>query len=188
MSSLIWLWYIGCAPSDNTTETSCWQNVDNTWTSQMPPKDLTGSGFEMGETPPDMCMKDQFGNDVSLWQFFGQVVLLDVSSEWSGPSQVIAPEVQTIWTDYKDQGFMYLTLLTEDRVSAVPSVETLEQWAEEFSITAPVLSDAEGYREQLVPSAAYPKLILFNRTMNVINDSITPVNADTVRRAIENSL
>ena len=83
---------------------------------------------------------------------------------------------------------MYLTLLTEDRVSAVPSVETLEQWVEDFSITAPVLSDAEGYREQLVPSAAYPKLILFNRTMKVINDSITPVNADTVRRAIENSL
>ena len=188
MSSLIWLLNLGCHPSDKYTEVSCWQRVENTWTSQTPPQDLVGTGFDMGETPPDMCMKDQFGNDVSLWQFYGQLILLDVSSEWGGPSQVLAPEVEEIWTDYTDQGFIYLTLLIEDMVSDTPSVETLEQWAEDFSITAPVLSDSEGYREQLVPSAAYPKLILINRSMKVINDRITPVDEDSVRGAIEDNL
>ena len=188
MSSLIWLWCMGCVPSDQATETSCWQSAENTWPSQTPSEDLIATGFEMGETPPDMCMKDQFGKDVSLWQFYGQLILLDVRSEWSGPSQVLAPDVEEIWTDYKDQGFMYLTLLTEDMVSDTPSIETLAQWAEDFSITAPVLSDSEGYRTQLVPSAAYPKLILINRNMMVINDRITPVNEDSMRGTIEDNL
>ena len=143
MSSLIWLWNMGCGPSADEvieTSTSCWQEGENTWDAQIPPEDLEGTGFGIGETPPDMCMKDQFGNNVSLWQFYDQLILLDVTSEWSGSSQIRASGVEQIWTDYKSQNFIYLTLLTEDVLFAPPSVETLEQWAENFSAKAPMSS------------------------------------------------
>ena len=64
-------------------------------------------------------------------------------------------QVDHTWKDYEDQGFMYLTILTEDLSSQIPSVEVLEKWASDFSVTAPVLSDSEGYRTQLVPTGAY---------------------------------
>ena len=191
MSSLIWLWNMGCAPSEDEvieTSTSCWQDGDNKWDGQIHPEDLEGTGFGIGETPPNMCMTDQFGNNVSLWQFYEQLILLNVSSEWSGASQILASGVEQIWTDYRNRKFMYLTLLTEDVLFDTPSVETLEQWSNHFSITAPVLSDSEGYREQLVPTETYPTLILINRNMEVIIDYMTPVNEETARSAIENAL
>ena len=188
MSSLLMmLWSVGCVPvltsPKDSADQSCWETVDNNWVAQTPRTGLEASGFGIGETPPNMCMTDQFGNNVSLWQFYEQLILLNVSSEWSGASQILASGVEQIWTDYRNRKFMYLTLLTEDVLFDTPSVETLEQWSNHFSITAPVLSDSEGYREQLVPTGTYPTLILINRNMEVIIDYITPVNEETARSA-----
>ena len=97
-------------------------------------------------------------------------------------------EVDHTWKDYEDQGFMYLTILTEDLSSQIPSVEVLEKWASDFSVTAPVLSDSEGYRTQLVPTGAYPRLILIDRTMEVTIDNVTPANDENIRAKIEDAL
>ena len=189
---LMMMWSVGCVPvltsAKDSADQSCWETVDNDWVSETPRTGLEGTGFGIGETPPDMCMKDQFGKDVSLWQFYGQVVLLDISAEWCAPCQELATEVDHTWKDYEDQGFMYLTILTEDLSSQIPSVEVLEKWAEDFSVTAPVLSDSEGYRTQLVPTGAYPRLILLDRTMKVSIDNVTPANDENIRAKIEEAL
>ena len=67
-------------------------------------------------------MMDQFGNEVSLWQFYGQLILID------GRRMVLrvklATEVDHTWKDYEDRGFMYLTILAEDNASH-PNQEVL---------------------------------------------------------------
>jgi len=193
MSSLMMIiWSIGCVPeltsSQDSLDQSCWMDVDNDWVTNSPRSDLESTGFGLGEIPPDMCMQDQHGKTVSLWQFYGQVILLDISAEWCAPCQELATEVDHTWKDYEDQGFMYLTILTEDQNSAIPSVEVLETWAEDFEITAPVLSDAEGYRNQLVPTGAYPRLMIINRNMEVSLDNVTPANDENIRAKIEEAL
>ncbi len=193
MSSLMMLLSsIGCVPvltsPQDSADQSCWMTAENDWVSNTPRNDLEYTGFGLGETPPDMCMTDQFGNDVSLWQFYGQVILLDISAEWCAPCQELATEVDHTWKDYEDQGFMYLTILTEDQNSQIPGVEVLEKWAEDFDITAPVLSDTEGYRNQLVPTGAYPRLMLINRNMKISIDNVTPANDENIRAKIEEAL
>lgn len=193
MSSLMMLLSsIGCVPvltsPQDSADQSCWMTAENDWVSTPPRNDLEYTGFGLGETPPDMCMTDQFGNDVSLWQFYGQVILLDISAEWCAPCQELATEVDHTWKDYEDQGFMYLTILTEDQNSQIPGVEVLEKWAEDFDITAPVLSDTEGYRNQLVPTGAYPRLMLINRNMEISIDNVTPANDENIRAKIEEAL
>ena len=193
MSTLLFfLVNVGCVPEltsqKDSAESSCWETVDNNWVNNTPRSDLEASGFGFGETPPDMCMLDQFGNEVSLWQFYGQLILLDVSAEWCAPCQELASEVDHTWLDYDDQDFMYLTILTEDDNSAIPNQEVLENWATDFGITAPVLSDSENYRTQLVPTGAYPRLMLIDRTMKIAVDNVTPANDDNIRAKIEEHL
>lgn len=193
MSSLMMLlWSVGCVPvltsPQDSADQSCWMTAENDWVSNAPRNDLEYTGFGLGETPPDMCMTDQFGKEVSLWQFYGQVILLDISAEWCAPCQELATEVDHTWKDYEDQGFMYLTILTEDQNSAIPGVEVLAKWAEDFEITAPVLSDTEGYRNQLVPTGAYPRLMLINRNMEISVDNVTPANDENIRAKIEEAL
>ena len=201
---MLYLLTVGCLPwivpslttPTDTSEpvSSCWTEVAETgnhWTEEWPistPSTLVGEGFAQGQVPPDMCMLDQHGDKVSLWQFYGNVILLDVSAEWCAPCQELAEEVDETWEDYKDQGFMYLTLLTENYSSQIPELSSLEHWAEQHEITAPVLSDSEGYKRQLVPNGAYPKLLLIDRTMKVAVENINPQTDAAIRAVLEDEL
>jgi thiol-disulfide isomerase/thioredoxin len=135
-----------------------------------------------------MCMLDQNGDMVPMWQFYGQVILLDISAEWCAPCQELAEGVDHTWLEFKDQGFMYLTLLTEDNNSASPGQDVLQEWANEYEITAPVLSDTEGYKMQLVPNGAYPRVMLIDRNMTIQVDTINPATEEVIREEIINAL
>ena len=175
------------SPKETGAPSSCWMEVDNSWEANTP-RDLEAQGFNTGQTPPDMCMLDQHGKMVSLWQFYGQVIVLDISAEWCAPCQELAEGVDHTWFEFKEQGFMYLTLLTEDQNSNIPQQEVLQQWATEFDITAPVLSDSESYKIQLVPTGAYPRVMLIDRTMTIQIDTINPATDEVIREAIIDAL
>ena len=83
---------------------------------------------------------------------------------------------------------MYLTLLTEDQNSNIPQQEVLQQWATEFDITAPVLSDSESYKIQLVPTGAYPRVMLIDRNMTIQIDTINPATDEVIREAVIDAL
>jgi hypothetical protein len=58
---------------------------DNSWHHVMDdeiPADLGGSGYGQGNIANNFTMIDQFGDDVELYQFYGQVIALDVFAEW----------------------------------------------------------------------------------------------------------
>lgn len=162
-----------------------WVQPENDWEMNIPPADAVEEGFRVGETPLDLRMIDQHGKDVSLWQFYGQIVLLDVSAEWCAPCRLLAEDTEHTYLEYKDDGFMYLTLLAEDEYSQLPSQEVLDEWANEYSITAPVLADTIDHRPQLVPTGAYPRLILINQDMKVEKANITPAEDSRIREEIE---
>ena len=167
---------------------SGWEAPDNRWYTESPPSDLVEEGFGRQQVVQDLRMMDQFGDEVSLWQFYGQLVLLDISAEWCAPCKLLAEETEETWEDYEASGFTYLTLLAEDNSSNLPSTEVLDLWATEFEISQPVMSPTVDYRPILVPNGAYPKLILIGRDLRVIKSNINPPEDATVRAAIEESL
>ena len=185
----MWIMILGaCMPvlvSDGPTN---WVQPENDWELNVPPNDTVEEGFRVGETPLDLRMKDQYGNDVSLWQFYGNIILLDISAEWCAPCRILAEETEHTYQDYREQGFMYLTLLAEDELSQLPNQDVLTDWAEEFSITAPVLADTVDHRPQLVPTGAYPRLILINQNLRIEKANITPAEDSKIREEIEKLL
>lgn len=182
----------GCVPvlvsPEDSGAASCWMEAENQWISHTPNADLKGQGFGLGQVPPDMCMLDQNGQQVSLWQFYGEVILLDISAEWCAPCQELAEGVDETWKEFEADGFVYLTLLTEDQFSEPPNQEVLQKWASDFGITAPVLSDTENYKQQLVPDGAYPRLILINRNMEIIIDKVNPATDEVIHQAVQDAL
>ncbi len=58
---------------------------DNSWFHVMDdviPGDLEGSGRSNGDIANNFTMIDQFGDDVELYQFYSQVIVIDVFAEW----------------------------------------------------------------------------------------------------------
>lgn len=175
------------SPGDDTG--GSWVAPENTWPrGDTPPADLSAEGFSSGQVIPDIRLMDQFGDEVSAWQWYGMVLAIDVSTIWCGPCARLADEVDATWNAYSDQGFMYITLLPENNVGQVPDQGDLEFWAEEHDISAPILSDGGGYSAQIVPDASYPKILIVGRNMKVAVPAFLPASDDSVRDAIEGAL
>ena len=176
-------------PQDTAPEVE-WEAPTNRWPSATPPGNTEGEGFDLGQTIEDFRYFDQDGNEVSLWQFYGNVVLFDVSAEWCAPCKLLAEEVQHTQDDYFDQGFIYVSYIAEGNSSLEPvDTELLSKWADDHYITdAPVLGSETDLRPILVPTQTYPRLILIDRNLKVIEADIFPQNDETIREKIIEAL
>ena len=197
---LVTLLALGCVPvltsppsaidtGEVDTSNCSWEAPKNTWHQGSPPSCLEAEGLEAGEIAPDMRLVDQFGNEVSLWQFYGDLIVLDFSTMWCAPCAELAEGVTETWEEFEGEGFQYLTILSQDVYSNVPDVEDLDSWATDHAITAPVLSDDGTYTDVVIPPGqSFPRLLLIDRDMRVLVEEITPAEDATVRTTVEAAL
>lgn len=164
-----------------------WAPPENTWAQNVPPDDLEGEGCSRGEVVPEFRLMDQHGDEVSLWQFYGMVVVLDVSTMWCGPCQDLAEEVQATSDDYAEEGLIYITILAQDLAASPPDREELAYWADYYGITDPVVSDDQGWYTCVVPDDSFPGVIVVDRRMR--SSGLVPGPTDEqIRAAIEEVL
>lgn len=182
----------GCVPhltsKDNGEPTGTWSPPENSWTVGEPPSDLEGEGFAEGEYVPDFLLQDQNGDDVSLWQFYGLAIVLDISTMWCSPCQDLAEEAEATYQDYKDLGMVYITVLPEDAEGADPTVEDLQAWVDAFHLTSPVVGDpGKEFSGEAVPDDSYPMLLVIDQEMRVYEDVVPPSDAG-IRDALDELL
>ena len=175
----------GCVPnlvSDdvNTDPTEwSWEAPDNRWPTAAPPDGLIGEGFERGDIVPDFRLMDQHGETVSLWQFHGQVVVLDISTMWCSPCRELAEGAEETWEEFEEHGFVYLTVLPEDVEREAPDNDDLNQWGDHYGISQPILSDPErGYSAPAVPGDAFPQVYVIGRDLRVVDRLSVPTDAN----------
>jgi len=168
---------------------SDWEAPVNTWDMMDgPPADLVAEGYQRGEVFPDLRMRDQHGDQIAMWQWYGMVIAVDISTMWCGPCQGLAKEVDHTWKDYRDQGFMYITMMPENVSGESPSNEDLNVWADRFEITAPVLSDRDAHAYDIAPDQAWPRILIIGRDMRVAEPQVSPPEDSAIRSAIEAAL
>lgn len=159
---------------------------ENTWPSEEPT--VSGStGFDEGDVVPDACLVDQYGANVDLWQFYGQVWVLDVSTMWCSPCQEIAGGAQDMADGLRDEGFVYVTVLPENVQGEVPSQDDLGVWSSTFGITEPILSDATTWSEVAVPSHSFPDIWIIDRDLTIASQ-VTTISDEAIQAAAEDAL
>ncbi|MHC4975103.1 MAG: TlpA family protein disulfide reductase [Planctomycetota bacterium] len=67
-----------------------------------------------GEIAPDFTLKDQDGNDVSLSDYRGQVVIIDFWATWCSACKVTMPGVNNFARKYEDTGVKVIGIQTMD--------------------------------------------------------------------------
>jgi peroxiredoxin len=63
-----------------------------------------GTGTDVGQSPPDFTLPDLNGNDVSLSDFEGKVVILDLWATWCPPCRQEIPFLASLYEEYRDRG------------------------------------------------------------------------------------
>jgi peroxiredoxin len=89
-------------------------------------------GTKFGDLAVNFTAKDQNDNDVSLYDYSGKVILVDMSADWCGPCRSEASHLENLYDEYKQRGFQIITTL----ISGDPS-----DWAKEYGLSFPVLDD-----------------------------------------------
>ncbi|RMF71482.1 MAG: TlpA family protein disulfide reductase, partial [Acidobacteria bacterium] len=71
-------------------------------------------GYDLWTCGQDFTLQDEFGETHSLYEYRGQVVMLDFSAWWCGPCQAEADVLENLNQDYKDRGVQVLTVLMDE--------------------------------------------------------------------------
>lgn len=137
-----------------------------------PPPEL---GTKVGNKAVNFTAWDQNGNDVSLYDFSGNVILVDFSADWCGPCQNEAEHLEDLLNDFEQRGFRIITVL----ISGDPAV-----WAEEYSLTFPVLDDTLETIWDQYGEGAVPLNLVLDRD-NVIRYKAAGYDPAEIRRFID---
>lgn len=125
------VWSTACTPAMQSVRDSASSEQEYPWDS---------CSYGIGDHACNFKLKDQYNNKASLYDFYGNTIVVDFSTMWCGPCQTAASEVQEVKDAFSDKGLAYLTVLIENTDGDDPSVADCNEWANIHGITEPVLA------------------------------------------------
>jgi peroxiredoxin len=107
----------------------------------------------------DFTLEDMNGNQVTLSDYLGQVVLLDFWATWCGPCKFEIPGFIDLVNEYGPQGFRALGFAVDEPVSV------LRPYAEEMGMNYPVLvgTGREDVQDAYGPLVGLPTTFIIDR-------------------------
>lgn len=112
----------------------------------------------VGAPAPDFTLTDVAGNDITLSELKGQVVLINFWATWCGPCRVEMPALQRRYEAFKDQGFTVLAVNFDEPATDVSA------FAQSLNLTFTVLLDPGGVVNELYHMRGYPSSFIVDRS------------------------
>jgi thiol-disulfide isomerase/thioredoxin len=145
----------------------------------------------LGEAPA-VAMKDLSGNDVTLQQYKGKVVLVNFWATWCEPCKSEIPMLIDLQKKYGPRGFTVLGLsMDEDGVKAVQPFldkERFDVGGQKEPIDYPIVFANDTIAEKFGGIVGLPTSLLFSRDGKGTKKIVGPIDYDTISKAIEEML
>ncbi len=113
-------------------------------------------GSAIGRRAPAFQLKDLQGNDVSLDQFRGKIVMLDFWATWCGPCRVTMPLLEELQQEHPND----FTLLA---VNVGDAPDMVAPYVQQHRVRARVLLDEEGIVGSSYGSESIPMQVLIDQ-------------------------
>jgi cytochrome c biogenesis protein CcmG, thiol:disulfide interchange protein DsbE len=141
---------------------------------------------QVGSSAPDFVATDlQSGRKVTLADFKGQVVLLNVWATWCEPCKVEMPSMEQLEKDLGPSGLKIVAVSVDEGGDPV-----VRQFAHDFGLTFRILHNQSGDIQRIYQTTGIPESFVINRAGKIEKrvigaaDWTATVNEDLVRRLL----
>lgn len=112
------------------------------------------------------------------------VLFLNTAAGWCTACREEQPAIEALYGQYAGQGLEVLVTVFEDNSSAVATLEFVESWRDQYSLSFPVVLDEAFVMQDYYDASATPMNMVVNlRTMEIVYIS-TGEDLDTVESLI----
>ncbi len=120
-------------------------------------QDFSAVPAKVNFSSPELNLKDLSGKPVSLTDYRGSVVLVNLWATWCPPCREEMPTLQAFYEKYKDDGFVLIAIDQEE------TLEVVQPFVDEFGLTFPVWLDEEYEAERLFKTMNLPSSYVIDR-------------------------
>jgi peroxiredoxin len=113
-----------------------------------------------GPAPP-FTLTAKGGQDVSLAQYKGQVVMINFWASWCGPCRQEMPLLESIYRKYNKMGFTMIGVNVE------PDSKAADEWLKATPVSFPILYDRDSKVSKLYNVAGMPSTVIIDRSGNL---------------------
>lgn len=125
---------------------------------------MAGAGWAANKPAPDFTLKDVLqGQDYSLSQFKGKVVMINFFTFFCGPCREEMPDLNKIYQENKDKGFMTLGIA----LSSDPT--QIRFLVKQLGLTYPVLTGTDQVSKAYGDVVVVPTTIIIDKGGNIIH-------------------
>ena len=158
------------------------------WASAVPAEATTGGLIpspRVGFLAPDFSLESLSGDQISLSDLRGKVIVLNLWASWCPPCRAEMPALQRVYQANQDRGLVVLAV----NMTAQDSIAAVEDFVQEFNLTFPILLDISGEVGKAYLMRALPTTFFINQD-GVIQRVIVggPMSGVTLQSTIEQLL
>jgi len=176
--------FAGCSAREEAETPSGEAAATAEVTGTMPAAKAEGVGTEPGQTPPAFALPDLSGNEVSLSDFHGKVVILDLWATWCPPCRREIPFLVSLYEQYKDQGLVVVGVGLDQGGASV-----IAPFVEANSVTYTILVGDQTISQQYRVSGI-PMTLMIDRDGRVASKDVgfAPTMEGEMRARVEELL
>ena len=119
------------------------------------------AGSSSGGPAPAFTLASRAGQDVSLAQYKGNVVMINFWASWCGPCRQEMPLLETIYKKYNKMGFTMLGVNVE------PDSNAANDWHKATPVSFPILYDRDSKVSKLYDVGGMPSTVIIDRSGKV---------------------
>jgi peroxiredoxin len=142
---------------------------------------VNGARADVGKPAPAFTVVSTQGVEINSLALRGSVVVVNFFASWCKPCQVEAPELESIWTQYRDQGVAFVGIAYED------TEVKINEFVTRYGLTFPVVTTARKVGREFGVTGV-PETYVIDREGLVVYKHLGAIDPAELTQMIEHAL
>ena len=125
------------------------------------PTDTTIVPIEVDFAAPELVLEDLAGNRVSLRDYAGSVLLVNLWATWCPPCKEELPALQSFYEKHRSEGFVLIGIDQEE------PLEVVKPFVDDYGLTFPIWLDEDYLAEREFKTNSLPSSFVIDRSGQV---------------------